>query len=244
MPFVGKTLRIVPCGGLVLWITATAVFAQEGSRPANARWQPQLPKITYLTAHYALGGTVSPERLAEYGQCLEYIYSDFTTGFPSMVAGYRERADDEGHRPEPMLHIPRPHRRTDGKLTGSVFVGDRPVESNKHALAAGDDKIEDELDGRFRVIVFDSRVKFRAVVNFYHDGPTEHPYCAHLPALDLLVVYDRGGDIAYGRLFHHAFHQFIHRYAPYAPTWIDEGLASYYGTARVVEGSLLFARRT
>jgi len=46
----------------------------------------------------------------------------------------------------------------------------------------------------------------------------------------------------YEVLFHEAFHQFMHRHIPAAPVWVNEGLATYYGTARVTPQGLAFDR--
>ena len=39
------------------------------------------------TAHYALAGTVSEAKLQEFGRCLEYIYSEYATGFAELIRG-------------------------------------------------------------------------------------------------------------------------------------------------------------
>ncbi|MCH8244067.1 MAG: hypothetical protein IH897_15875 [Planctomycetes bacterium] len=49
-------------------------------------------------------------------------------------------------------------------------------------------------------------------------------------------------DATYNTLFHESFPQFLHRYVPFAPVWIHEGLATHYGTAQATRQGLVFGQ--
>ena len=44
--------------------------------------------IRHRTEHYAIAGTVTDDRLVEYGRCLEYIYKEYATGFTGSVSRF------------------------------------------------------------------------------------------------------------------------------------------------------------
>ena len=53
-----------------------------------------------------------------------------------------------------------------------------------------------------------------------------------VPNADLLLIHDQGSFTeTCGIVFHEAFHQFMHRYIKDPPTWLNEGLATFYGCA-------------
>ena len=63
-------------------LTPAFAFAQLGDL------QSDLAKLNvrHRTEHYAIAGTASDARLAEYGRCLEYIYREYANGFSELLA--------------------------------------------------------------------------------------------------------------------------------------------------------------
>ena len=71
----------------------------------------------------------------------------------------------------------------------------------------------------------------------------EHTRGLFVPAVQTLLICDAGDrEETYGILFHEAFHQFAARYVPLIPTWLNEGLATYYGSARLTRSGLVIDR--
>ena len=75
-------------------------------------------------------------------------------------------------------------------------------------------------------------------------GDDEPPLAYFSPAENALVMYDDPTDVSLRQvLFHETSHQFMNRYAPEAPKWIDEGLAEYFeGWRMTPEGDLVEKR--
>lgn len=96
---------------------------------------------------------------------------------------------------------------------------------------------------RFRVVIFAKPAEYHEFGREFIEGGTEHTSGVFHPRLQMLLILDQEDrDETYSVLFHEAFHQFLSRYVPSPPIWLNEGLATYYGTARVTHGGLVFDR--
>jgi len=96
---------------------------------------------------------------------------------------------------------------------------------------------------RFAVVVLDKESQYKEFTQAYFNRKLEHTRGLFVPAVDLLVILDIGdASETYATLFHEAFHQFLHRHVPLAPMWVNEGLATYYETARPTSSGLVFDR--
>lgn len=96
---------------------------------------------------------------------------------------------------------------------------------------------------RFRVVVLATDEQYSEFGKAYFGAHAEHTRGLYVDSAKLLLVSAAGADEeTYEVLFHEAFHQFLHRYVPAAPTWLHEGLATYYGTARQTRSGLVFDR--
>jgi hypothetical protein len=94
---------------------------------------------------------------------------------------------------------------------------------------------------RFTVVFFAVKSDYEQFGDEYLNGETKPTAGLFVPRADLLAIYDQGGSSeTCGILFHEAFHQFMHRYIPAAPTWLNEGLATYYECARFTDQGLSF----
>jgi len=240
-----------------------------------------LPKLNVRleTEHYALAGTISDARMAEYGRCLEYIHREYADGFANLLKQHQDgqapapNADSNSSR-NPSKSEKRRDRQSDRKRNGksapSAADASRSGESNHTGDSRKDGSNpapkEEDLEvphptegaaaalqlifpglfpesGKFRVIVFANADEYNAFGRQYFCGATEHSRGAYIPVLKLLLVRDEIESVeTYEVLFHEAFHQFLDRYIPFAPIWINEGLATYYGTARPTENGLYFDR--
>ena len=87
------------------------------------------------------------------------------------------------------------------------------------------------------VVVFANRAEYEA---FYApNGRVENTLGRFIPAADLVMVLDQSDD-TYGTLYHEAFHQFMHRHVPNAPRWLDEGLATMFGSGMPAGASIRY----
>jgi hypothetical protein len=103
---------------------------------------------------------------------------------------------------------------------------------------------ESAEDQRFQVTIFKTAVQYQEFGQAYFGERVEHTAGMYVPAVKLLIISATSSkEESYRILFHEAFHQFMHRHIPYAPTWVNEGLATYYGAARPTRRGLAFDRR-
>ncbi len=168
--------------------------------------------IRHRTEHYELAGTVSDNRLVEYGRCLEYIYREYAQGFGELLSAAAQGTDQ----------MPKTKPR-------SGLAEPRPSTS--------------ESQERFKVVIFAEQAEYDEFGRSYFAGRAEHTRGLYVPVVKLLLIRDElTSQETYDILFHEAFHQFIDRYIHAAPVWINEGLATYYGTARVTPRGLVFDR--
>ncbi len=187
-----------PAAGFWVAMIGATVFAQAPQR--DLRDDVEKLHIRHRTAHYALAGTVSAERFAEYGRCLEFIHAEYASGFLELLG--REVA------PSPAAGPP-----------------------------------EGEPDTRHRVVILAAAREYDEFTAAYFQGHAEHTRGLYVPGVRLLIIRD-DPDMSqtYEVLFHEAFHQFVDRHLPLTPVWINEGLATYYGTARATARGLVFDR--
>lgn len=188
-------------------------FAQPS--PRNLITDVKEFEARHRTEHYVLGGTVSAERYEEYGRALEFIYAEYASGFEELFAA-------------------------DKSLTSKV---DESTAKNRkeRSTAATRGRPLDGDAGRFHVMILTNEAHYGEFVDAYFPGESEHTRGLFIPGINLLVICDDPDPArTYRVLFHEAFHQFLNRYIPCAPVWVNEGLATYFGMARVTPGGLVF----
>ncbi len=101
----------------------------------------------------------------------------------------------------------------------------------------------DEASERFKVVIIAKAAEYEEFTKAYFGTAAEHSAGLFVPSANLLVILDRpDAKDTYGTLFHEAFHQFARRHVPAIPIWLNEGLATYYGSARPLRGALVFDR--
>jgi len=94
---------------------------------------------------------------------------------------------------------------------------------------------------RFSVVILATREQYEEFRRAYFSGASEHTSGLYVPSARLLLISAAGeADRAYEVIFHEAFHQFADRHIPLMPIWVNEGLATYYGTARPTPRGLEF----
>jgi len=203
------------------------------AQPRDLREDLAQLDVRHSTEHYSLAGTVSTERLAEYGRALEYIYAEYAAGFGELVNMQPAKKPESETR--------RSSNKTSGQNKSKRLPETDP--NTNHRSSQGGDTTNGETKHRFKVVVFDSEQTYGEFTAAYFGGSAEHTRGLHVPDHELLVILDEAdSDEPYEVLFHEAFHQFMQRYIAFAPIWINEGLATYYGTARVSAEGLVFDR--
>ncbi len=207
-------LACLACAGM-LWATTSAWCQTRDLKEDLGRLT-----IRRQTDHYSLSGTVSDERLAQFGRCLEYIYREYADGFTELLADH------------PQTKQAGPDVRAEDRH-GKERPEDSATERSEPA----------PKDERFKVVIFATLAEYNEFGGAYFGEHVEHTTGLFVPARQLLIICDAGDkNKTYGVLFHEAFHQFVARYVPAMPTWLNEGLATYYGTARVTGKGLAFDR--
>lgn len=188
------------------WMCGSAL---AGSRDLRADLKGL--NVRLKTEHYALAGTVTDGRLADFGAALEFIHAEYAAGFSELLAEGGDGARREGK----------------ADVKGGAARGEEGNSGSE----------------RFSVVVLAKESEYREFTTAYFDRRVEHTRGLFVPAVELLVVLDIGdAGQTYATLFHEAFHQFLHRHVPQAPMWVNEGLATYYETARPTGGGLAFDR--
>lgn len=235
-----------PCRSGVLWILAASVSAafllagidtqvasaqvrrpkQPASQPAD---DPPLIaskiedlKVRHRTEHYALAGTVSQKKLEEHGRALEFIHKEYVKGFDKLLKGSKKAGATK--------RTPVPRKPAEKKKPSKK----PPTKRGADAEDEADDADEAEADkNRFRVIIFRNDDEYQSFGRAYLGGHTEHSDGMFVPSLKSLLITDKKNpDDTYSLLFHEAFHQFVDRHIANPPTWLNEGLATYYGAAK------------
>lgn len=217
--------------------------------------------VRHRTAHYALAGNVSAARFREYGRALEYVHAEYARGFKSLLANDKERGarDRKAAGRKKNKKRDADSRKTSKKRRGSKKKGrskrggDGEAESGQAAGRGGDEAAkpegppeaktlaDDDPEGRFSVIIFADEDEYYNFGRDFLGASTEHTGGMHIGALELLLILDRDdAEDTYEVLFHEAFHQFLGRHVRHAPVWLNEGLATFYGTGRPSRRGLVF----
>lgn len=219
-------------------LTPAFAFAQLGDL------QSDLAKLNvrHRTEHYAIAGTASDARLAEYGRCLEYIYHEYANGFSELLATRQTKQTQTSPSREKI-----PKQKAGEKDKPSTASGESKNDGENDLDAKTDQQSGIRLPGedgkRFPVIVYGKPDEYREFSGKYFAGGLEHTLGVYMPNLRLLVIRgDPDSSETYEVLFHEAFHQFAHQYVPLIPMWLNEGLATYYGNAQVMPNGLKFDR--
>jgi len=188
--------------------------------------------VRHTTAHYVLAGTVTDARLREYGQALEWIHGEYARGFAGLLTeGPGSSSAPVGSRPPAEGTKPAGSSREGGATDGPS------------GSSGGLSITEGDKQGRFRVIVLAARHQYDQFAKAFLDQSAEHTNGMYLHAHQLLLVLDQGNpDDTYETLFHEAFHQFLRRYVSNPPMWLNEGLATHFGSARPARDGVVFSR--
>lgn len=207
--------------------------AQASGEPQTRNIRDDVARLSirHRTEHYAISGTVSDARLAEYGRLLEYIHKEYADGFAELLDGNRHGTDQ------------RQDKRSGQRGSGRSRSGRSPRGGSEDRDDRGAaKKATDGDEHRFRVVIFARKAEYDEFGAAYFGRFSEHTSGMFVPSVDLLLISDADGpDETYGVLFHEAFHQFLRKHVPLAPTWLNEGLATYYGTARPTGKGLVFS---
>ncbi len=217
----GALLLLLPCGA-----PAQSTRLEERLKDLNVRLE---------TDHYLLAGTVSDRALQEYGRLLEFIHREYAAGFAEVLKDAQPATSPSAAQP---AKSPRPARKLAKSGKKSARVDAKSAAPDEAPPRTMDQ--EDEAR-RFRVLVFGTDNEYQDFGREFLRGSTEHTGGMFLSGPGVLLILDRGNpDDTAEVLFHEAFHQFVHRYLKDPPMWLNEGLATYYGTARVDRGGLTF----
>lgn len=206
---------------VLLAACADDAFAQKRAAPPPEPKQPEIVtkiedlKIRHRTEHYALAGTIEQKKLEEYGRALEFIHKEYVKGFDKLL---KEEKKESETKTKPTARKPPVSKPTPGKT--------------KKEDPAVEDNDKDDKD-RFRVLFFRNSKEYQSFGKAYLGGSTEHSDGMFVPALkSLLITEHKEAEETYSLLFHEAFHQFVDKHIPNPPTWLNEGLATYYGAAK------------
>lgn len=137
------------------------------------------------------------------------------------------------HYGEALEYVYREYARGFGELLDSQGGRSNRKDTNDKA----------DLNERFRVVILEKPSEYEEFARAYFQDGAEHTSGMFASSVGLLIIRHGGdADDTYGTLFHEAFHQFARRYIPHIPIWINEGLATYYGTGRPGSSGLVFNR--
>ena len=177
-------------------------------------------RIRHRTEHYALAGTIDQKKFEEYGRALEFIHKEYVKGFEKLLKEEKKEAAKPTAK-KPGATKPKP-----GKAAGRRPVGRAEAESTEAEDEEGD-------KDRFRVLFFRNDKEYQSFGKAYLGGSTEHSSGMFVPSLkSLFITEHKDAEQTYSLLFHEAFHQFVDRHIANPPTWLNEGLATYYGAAK------------
>jgi hypothetical protein len=195
--------------------------------------------VRVRTEHYALAGTVNDKTLNDYGRLLETIHREYAATFAQITDEPATSAGDK--RPA----VKAPKTATKGARGKAVEPAEpnAPADNARDANAPAARPAPAGLDaeGRYPVLVFGTENDYQEFGREFLGGRTEHTGGMFIPSQGALLILDRGNPNSTSEvLFHEAFHQFMHRHIKNPPMWLNEGLADYYGTARVQQGRLVF----
>lgn len=213
------------------WLFAVVAMTPQVLAQQSARERLEKLNVRLKTDHYELAGTVDDVRLKQYAVALEAIYAEYSRA----MAGFFEttHAPRDGRDARAKSDRARPRGSASESGNAGTEAADR-----EHAAACEDDP----EPKRFRVVILREPHEYSAFTREVMGiGSAEFSIGLFAPALDLLLILDQGNfDDTREVLFHEAFHQFLARYVPSAPVWLNEGLATHYGYARFERGQLSF----
>lgn len=183
----------------------------------------------HQTDHYSLAGDVPQNRLVEYGQALEFVHAEYTRLF-ALIDADKSQADAKPQKSDSSHD--KPH--------GPMAPASQPTEKKGNVDNAA--KSNDD-EARFRVLIFQTRKSYDEFARRQVGEQAEFTDGMFVPGLKLLLILHQGNSQeTYETLFHEAFHQFLNRNAPNAPIWLNEGLATFFGSAQATRNGLVFNR--
>jgi len=209
------------------WLVAFVVFGAGGGVAFGAEGDGfgVLP-YRVETVHYIVVGTAPPMVLNRLGTDMDYLYECYDREFQGVLADERESRSRASRKAR---------RRAKSRRSRKSSGGDRsPATATAPAGA-------DAESTKHRIVVFAERAEFDAWREAY--VPEVQPWASafYTSKHQALVGHLEGGfDAAYPSFFHEGFHQFLRRYVPAAPTWIEEGLAEYYGQGKPTPNGWVF----
>lgn len=195
----------------------STAYAQRSGTPADSI------NVRLKTEHYAIAGSVSDERLRDYGRALEFIYSEYEKGFAKLLD-----SPDKSAKTKPASEKSRPP----GGKPGSARSSSRKSADDDKKAPDAPDASGDSDDDLFPVVIFSNTKEYQSDTrrNLGHDA--EHTIGMFIPSTRMLLIADQGNSRdTYEVLFHEAFHQFLNRHVKNPPMWLNEGLAVHYGSA-------------
>ena len=72
------------------------IIAAASAQDRDLQSDLQNLNVRHASAHYALAGTVTDEKLEHYGQALEHVYREYAKGFSELLAKPRQSDAGEG----------------------------------------------------------------------------------------------------------------------------------------------------
>jgi hypothetical protein len=167
----------------------------------------------------------------EYGRALEYIHAEYSRGFEKLLNLEKKSGSAAAGRKSP------PARGKPGPAVRNAR--DARGRSSADSKIAGPEADAD----RFRVVLFRTDEEYQAFGREFLGGWTEHTNGMFVTRLKmLLILAGKKDEETYSVLFHEAFHQFLAKYIKNPPIWLNEGLATYYGTAQPTPRGLAWTR--
>ena len=202
---------------MLLWVLA-ATWPAFGQDEEAFRVLPR----RVVTRHYEVMGTAPPNVLLQLGQDMDFIHDAYDREFRFVLAGEVNRKPlSKRARARLRREAERAARRArQQQRKGSKSPTTRPTSTTKD-----------------RLIVFATRAQFNAWRARFTPNVQPWANAYFTSRLRALVGHLEGGFAkAYPSFFHEGFHQFMHRYVPRAPIWLNEGLAEYYEQAQLQGG--------
>jgi hypothetical protein len=223
--------RVQPVVFMLVAVFPYITFGQETELEARLKDL----NVRVRTQHYAIAATsnISDRQLQEYGQALEFIYAQYAAGFSKLL----NPATTAAPLPHPAKKPPNA-KPASKKRSAAKTPADQPQSTPPPDAGPGGAPSAPEP---FRVLIFGSEAEYQEFGHGYVGGGTEFTGGVCLSDSNVLLILDRGSlDRTRRVLFHEAFHQFMHRYVKNPPVWLNEGLATYYGSADLLGGQLRF----
>lgn len=219
-----------PAQTLRRWLAAAVLGALRPAGPVAHADDTGFDVLPYrvTTAHYEVIGTLSPVLLERFGRDMDFIHEQFAAEFASVLA---DRLEPSASDAKPMSRI---RRRREARARRRQARERARTPATRPALTTAP-------ADRHRIVVFANKAQFNAWRAQYAPKVSPWAYAFFSPRLKALVGHFHDGiDRAYSSFFHEGFHQIMHQHVPGAPTWLNEGLAEYYETARLTPAGWRF----